>query len=124
MIVGTGEAAHIVLGAIARSGAGIDITGTVPLAPGLFGPSALTWYDEDHVLAITQQATGTRLWEVPVNGDGPTREIAPPGMESITAAGPQNALYVGMAAGRVESSVGLGEPLRDITAGSDATYPG
>jgi hypothetical protein len=45
-------------------------------------------------------------------------------MASITAAGPQNALYVGMAAGRVESSVGLGEPLRDITAGSDATYPG
>jgi Lipoprotein LpqB beta-propeller domain/Sporulation and spore germination len=124
MIVGTGAAAHIVLGAIARSAAGIDITGTVPLAPGLFGPSALTWYDEDHVLAITQQATGTRLWEVPVNGDGPTREIAPPGMASITAAGRQNALYVGMAAGRVESSVGLGEPLRDITAGSDATYPG
>ncbi len=124
MIVGTGAAAHIVLGAIARSSAGIDITGTVPLAPGLFGPSALTWYDEDHLLAITQQGTGTRLQEVPVNGDGPSLKSGPSGMASITAAGPQNALYVGMAAGRLENSVGLSEPWRDITAGSDATYPG
>ena len=96
----------------------------MPLAPGLSGRSALTWYDEDHLLAITQPGTGTRLWEVPVNGDGPILKSVQPGMASITAAGPQNALYVGMSAGRLENSVGLGEPWRDITAGSDATYPG
>jgi hypothetical protein len=45
-------------------------------------------------------------------------------MESITAAGPQNALYVEVSGGRLESSVGLGEPWRDITAGGAATYPG
>jgi hypothetical protein len=61
---------------------------------------------------------------VPVNGDVATLKSAQPGMAAITAAGSQNALYVGMSAGRLESSVGLGEPWRDMTAGSDATYPG
>jgi hypothetical protein len=124
MIVGSGATAHMILGAVARNGAAISITHTVPLAPGLSGPLALTWYDEDHVLAITQPAAGTRLWEVPVNGDGPTLKSVEPGMASITAAGPLNALYVGTAAGRLENSVGLGEPGRDIAAGSNATYPG
>jgi hypothetical protein len=124
MIVGKGAQAHLVLGGIVRSGGGIFITQPVPLAPGLPGPTALTWYDEDHLLAITQPADGTRLWEVPVNGNGATSTSAPPGMASITAAGPQNALYVGMSAGRLESSIGLGEPWRDIVAGTDATYPG
>ncbi|HUL24987.1 MAG TPA: LpqB family beta-propeller domain-containing protein [Streptosporangiaceae bacterium] len=124
LIVGTGAAAHMLLGAIAHSGAGISIIHTVPLAPGLVGLSALTWYDEDHVLAITQPASGTRLWEVPVNGAGPILKSVQPGMASITSDGPQSALYAGMAAGRLENSVGLGEPWRDITAGRDATYPG
>jgi hypothetical protein len=95
----------------------------VPLAPGLPGPTALTWYDEDHLLAITQRG-GTRLWEVPVNGDGAAVTPGPPGMASITAAGPQNLLYVGMSSGRLESSLELGEPWRDVAAGADATYPG
>jgi len=124
MIVGRGAEAHLVLGAIVRSGGGVFITQPVPLAPGLPGPTALTWYDEDHLLAITQRGGGTRLWEVPVNGDGAAVTPAPPGMASITAAGKQNALYVGMSAGRLESSFGLGEPWRDMVAGTDATYPG
>jgi len=125
MIVGRGARAHLVLGGIVRSGGGVFITQPVPLAPGLSGPTALTWYDEDHLLAITQRAGGTLLWEVPVNGDGATRPSpAPPGMASIAAAGPRNALYVGMSSGRLESSVGLGEPWRDMVAGTDATYPG
>ena len=45
-------------------------------------------------------------------------------MASVTADGSQNALYVGMSGGQLENQVGLGEPWRDITAGSDATYPG
>jgi hypothetical protein len=97
----------------------------VPLAPGLTGPpTALTWYNEDHLLAITQSANGTQLWEVPVNGDLPVRKSVQPGMASITAAGPQNALYAGVSGGRLDSSVALGEPFRDIIPGSAATYPG
>src|SRR5215469_12539229 len=70
LIVGTGSASRMLLGAVARTGAGVGIIHTAPLAPGLVGLSALTWYDEDHVLAITQAAIGTRLWDVPVNGAG------------------------------------------------------
>ncbi|MGN6174864.1 MAG: LpqB family beta-propeller domain-containing protein, partial [Streptosporangiaceae bacterium] len=96
MIVGRGAQAHLVIGGIVRSGTGIFITLPVPLAPGLPGPTSLTWYDENHLLAITQRG-GTRLWEVPVNGDEAAVTPAPPGMASITAAGSQNLLYVGMA---------------------------
>jgi Lipoprotein LpqB beta-propeller domain/Sporulation and spore germination len=124
LIVGTGAGTHMLLGAIARSGAGLSIIHTAPLAPGLVGISALAWYDEDHVLAITQPAAGTRLWEVPVNGAGPLLKSAQPGMASIAADGPQNALYVGMAAGRLENEVPLGGLWRDVTAGTYATYPG
>jgi hypothetical protein len=124
MIVGSGAAAHVMLGAITRSGAGVFITHAVPLAPGLSRPSTLTWYDEDHVLALTRPDAGTQLWEVPVNGDAPARKSVQRGMATITAAGPQNALYVGMSTGRLENSVGLGEPWRDIAAGTDVTYPG
>jgi hypothetical protein len=123
LIVGRGASAHMMVGAITRSGGAVFITQAVPLAPGILGPTALTWYDEDHLLAITQSANGTRLWEVPVNGDLPIPKSPQPGMASITAAGPQNSLYV-VSGGRLESSVGLGEPWRDITAGSAATYPG
>jgi len=124
LIVGTGAGTHILLGAIARSGAGIAIIHTAPLAPGLVGVSALTWYDDDHVLAITEPSAGTRLWEVPVNGAGPLLKSAQPGMASIAADGPQNALYVGMAAGRLENENALGGLWRDVAAGSYATYPG
>jgi hypothetical protein len=124
LIAGSGATAHLMVGAIARSGGGVFITQAVPLAPGLSGPIALTWYDEDHLLAITQSASGTRLWEVPVNGDLPVTIPAAPDATSIAAAGPQNALYAGVSGGRLESSVGLREPWRDITAGSAATYPG
>jgi hypothetical protein len=124
LIVGRGASAHLMVGAITRSGGAVFITQAVPLAPGLAGPTALTWYDEDHLLAITKSANGTRLWEVPVNGDLPIPKSPQPDMVSITAAGPQNALYAGVSGGRLLNSVSLGEPFRDISAGSDATYPG
>jgi hypothetical protein len=123
LIVGTGASAHLMVGAITRSGGAVFITQAVPLAPGLAGATTLTWYDEDHLLAITQSANGTRLYEVPVNGDLSILKPAPPDMASITAAGTQNSLYV-VSGGRLENSVGLGEPWRDITSGSAATYPG
>jgi hypothetical protein len=124
LIAGRGASAHMMIGAITRSGGAVFITQAAPLAPGLSGPIALTWYDEDHLLAITQTTGGTKLWEVPVNGDLPIPMSPQPGMVSITAAGPQNVLYAGVSGGRLESSVGLREPWRDISAGAAATYPG
>ncbi|HEY6277237.1 MAG TPA: LpqB family beta-propeller domain-containing protein [Streptosporangiaceae bacterium] len=124
LIIGQGSAARVVLGAIARVGNTVFVPQVVPLAPGLSGPSALTWYDGDHLLAITQQGTASQLWEVPVNGDAPVIKSSLPGMVSITSAGAENPLYLGMSTDRLDNSVGLGEPWRDIAAGRDATYPG
>ncbi len=124
LIVGQGYGSRVVLGAIERAGTAVFIPQVVPLAPGLPEPSALTWYDEDHLLAITQQGAASQLWEVPVNGDAPVSKNSLPGMVSIAAAGAQNPLYLGMSAGRLENSVGLGEPWRDVSAGWGATYPG
>lgn len=125
LIVGNGLAARVVLGAIERAGTSVFIPQVVPLAPGLSEPSALTWYDEDHLLAITQLGTASQLWEVPVNGDAPVIKNSLPGMVSITAApGTQNPLYLGVSPGQLDNSVGLGEPWRDIAAGRVATYPG
>jgi hypothetical protein len=124
LIVGTGAATHMLLGAIAHFGAAVSVIHIAPLAPGLVGLSALSWYDEDHVLAITQPAASTRLWEVPVNGAGPILMSAQPGMASIAADGQQNNLYVGMVTGRLENEAVLGGIWRDFAAGSYATYPG
>ena len=66
-----------------------------------------------------------QLWEVPANGDNATslhwqqRGL----VTSITAAGPQNPLYLTVG-GRLEKSVALGEPWTDVTAGQAAEYPG
>jgi len=124
LVAGQGPNARVVVGAIERAGTTVTVPQVVPLAPGLTEPSALTWYDEDHLLAITQQGTASQLWEVPVNGDAPVSKNSLPGMVTIAAAGAQNPLYLGMSARRLENSVGLGEPWRDIAAGWDATYPG
>jgi hypothetical protein len=62
---------------------------------------------------------------VPVNGDIATSlHWQQQGVTSITAAGPQNPLYLSLASGRLEKSVELGEPWNDVTAGQAVVYPG
>lgn len=124
LIAGRGAASHLLLGAIVRSGNRFSITQTVPLGPGLTHVSALTWFDTDHVMAITRSGSVTHWWEVPADGDGAVRLGTLAGMESITAAGPESPLYLGLSTGRLEKSVGVNEPWSDVTDGSAATYPG
>ena len=126
MIVGTGAKAHLELGYIMRNGLGFSITHLVPLGPSLSAVTALTWYDEDHLVAAAQQGTpGPQLWEVPVNGDGATSlQWTQRGLvTSIAAAGPQNPLYLTVN-GQLEKSVGLDELWTAITAGNAVEYPG
>ncbi len=125
MIVGT-KSAHMELGYIVRNGPGLSITHLVPLGPGLFSVSALTWFDEDHLVAAARLgAPAPQLWEVPVNGDSATSlHWAQRGLvTSIAAAGRQNPLYLTVG-GQLEKSVGLGELWTAITAGNAAEYPG
>jgi Lipoprotein LpqB beta-propeller domain len=119
-----GRSSHLLLGAIVGSGTRFSITRMVPLGPGLTHVSALTWFDTDHVMAVTNSGSATHVWDVPVDGDGAESLVALAAMESITAAGPQNPLYLGLGTGRLEKSVGVNEPWTDVTDGRSATYPG
>jgi hypothetical protein len=87
-IVG-GSAAHVRLwlAAIQRSGnQQVAIGPPVPIGTDVPGQlSDLTWYDTSDVIALTQLASGSELYEVPVDG-GQSRPIATEsGTVSITA---------------------------------------
>ena len=90
----------------------------------LTGPSALTWYDADHLLVVNQASSGPQLEEVPVDGDRSSSQSIEPGMVSIAAAGPNNGLFVGLQTRHLARSVGLGELWNQFAEGSAATYPG
>jgi hypothetical protein len=125
MIAGKGAAAHLVIASIMRAGNEYAVLHTVPVGPNISGPHTLAWYDPDHLLAVSGTVAQTQLWEVPANGNDATRQgAAQPGIVSVAAAGPENALYLGLSTGRLERSAGFGEFWSDLTAGSAATYPG
>ena len=130
MIIGRGANAQIWLAAAKReTDGGFAITRPVPLGgPSptevLTGVSALTWYDEDHLLAVAGPLNATQLWEVPIDEDNPTRLHKEPGMASVAAAGPSNAFYLGFSNGQLEKAVGPGQLFNDVTAGHAPAYPG
>lgn len=127
MIVGAGANAHLRLGAIVRSGTRFFFLQTVPLGTALTGVKALTWYDEDHLLVVSESGGHTRLCEVgevPVTGEGALCRSVQAGTVSITAAGRQNPLYLGLSNGRLQKSVGLNEPWTDAGLGRQPVYPG
>jgi lipoprotein LpqB-like beta-propeller protein len=127
MIVGTGATARLYIAAIVQQSGKSSIVHPLPVGGGVGHPSALTWYDEDHLLVVTTPGTGTgqpQLKEVPVNGDSPRAVGAPAGMVSIAAFGRSNPMYLSLDDGRLVKSVGFGEPWTDVSAGRAAVYPG
>ena len=125
MIVGQGAAAHLVLGAIVRSGGQFVIWSTLPVGPNVSSVTTLAWYDTDHLVAVSGPAPAMQVWEVPVNGNNAVRQGgAQPGIVSVAAAGQQNPLYLGLTSGQLARSAGFGEFWSDLLAGRAATYPG
>jgi hypothetical protein len=114
----------LLLAAAVREGAGFALTRPVPLGPSLPPVSALTWYDEDHLLVVTGTGPATGLWEVPVDGDNPAGLYTQAWIATVAAAGPDNPIYLGLATKRLDKAVGLNQPLADITAGQAVVYPG
>ena len=131
LIIGSGASAQVWLAAILTGPTGgFKITHPVPLggqraAGVLTGVTAVTWYDEDHLLALARSGSSSQLWDVPVDGDTPAalggRE---PGVTSVTAAGPVNPIYLGLADRRLVRVAGLYQILQEITAGQAPAYPG
>ena len=124
MIAGSGPAARLLLGAIVRAGTQLSVLQTVAVGTDVSAPSALTWYDADHLLVVAQSAAGPRLDEVPVDGDRSTAMGVQPNMVSIAAAGPSNPLYASLQTSHLARSIGVGELWSMFVSGSSATYPG
>ncbi len=115
---------HVLLAAVVRSGNQVTLSSAGQLGADLTDPTALSWYDADHLLVVDQADNGPQLFEVPVNGDRSTFQSIEPGMISITAAGPHNSLFASLQTGQLARSAGLGELWSTRLAGRDATYPG
>ena len=124
LIVSTKVGPHVLLAAIVHSENQVTLASAGQLAVDLADPTALSWYDTNHLLVVDQADIGQQLFEVPVNGDRSTFQTIEPGMISITAAGPQNSLFATLQTGQLARSAGLGELWSTPLPGRDATYPG
>jgi hypothetical protein len=124
MIVRTGKSDQLQLAAIRHESNSFWLTSTTQLGPSLPTLTALTWFGEDHLLAVTGSGSDSQLWLVPVDGGSPTSLVKTPGILTVTAAGPGNPYYVGLAGSRMEAAAGPYQPLGGITAGQAIIYPG
>ena len=115
---------EVLLAAILRSNDQVTLSRAGQLGADLTRPSALSWYDADHLLVVNQASYGPQLEEVPVDGDRSSYQGIEPEMTSIAAAGPRNGLFVGLQTGHLARSVGLGELWSPFAEGHAATYPG
>jgi WD40 repeat protein len=125
MSTGTGSEKEVLLGAIVRTTNNLVMLSTAgQIGADLKLPSALAWYDADHLLVVNQAASGPQLDEVPVDGDRSSYQGPEPDMTSIAAAGPHNHLFAGLGTGNLVRSIGLGELWTQFAAGRAVTYPG
>jgi hypothetical protein len=97
----------------------------VHLAPDLAQPEDLTWYDADNLIVL-MGGSSSKLSEVPVDGQEPsTPQLAPPGMESITASSGTNALVAGLHRQQLAVSTSLEGPWQFLAVhGENPAYPG
>ena len=108
---------------------GFSLTQPVPLggqggSQVLTGVTSLTWYDEDHLLAVAGRPTATQLYEVPVDGDNPTALGSLSSNASVTAAGGGGPYYLGLADDHLGRVAGPNQGFPVITAGQAPSYPG
>jgi hypothetical protein len=114
---------EVLLGAIVRADQ-VVVSTAGQIGADLHQPSALSWYDADHLLVVNQAASGPQLEVVPVDGDRSSYQGTEPDMTSIAAAGPRNSLFAGLQTGHVARSLGLSELWNQFAPGRAVTYPG
>ena len=112
------------MAAIVNTNGQLTLSSAGQIGADLVAPSALSWYDADHLVVVNQSRAGPQLEEVPVDGDRSTYQGIEPDMASIAAAGPKNSLVATLQTGHLTTSVGLGELWSPPVPGLAATYPG
>jgi WD40 repeat protein len=120
---GSSTETEVLLGAIVRADQ-VVVSSAGQIGADLHQPSALSWYDADHLLVVNQAASGPQLEVVPVDGDRSSYQGTEPGMTSIAAAGPRNSLFAGLQTGHLARSLGLSELWNQFAPGRSVTYPG
>jgi WD40 repeat protein len=124
MITSVRSKTNLALAAIARTNYQVMLSGPGQVGADLSQPSALSWFDPDHLLVVNQSRAGPQLMEVPVDGDRSSYQGIEPGMVSISAAGSQNSIFASLQSGFLAKTVALGELWNQFLPGRDATYPG
>jgi Lipoprotein LpqB beta-propeller domain/Sporulation and spore germination len=123
-ITSTASGPEVGLAAIVKLNEQYMLSSAGQIGADLVAPSALSWYDADHLLVVNQLSPDPQLEEVPVDGDRSSYQGIEPDMASIAAAGPHNRLFVTLQTGDLAESVGLGELWSVAGPGRAATYPG
>ena len=97
----------------------------VRLGQDLVQPEDLTWYDADNLIVLTG-GSSLKLSEVPVDGqDSFNPQLAPPGIESITADSEMNALVAGLPGQQLAVSTSIEGPWQLLGVhGQNPAYPG
>jgi hypothetical protein len=125
MIVTSGAGSQLMLAAITRAGQQAYLDPPVPISPENVHYTALTWYDADHVIALSQASNGPVLDEVAVNGEMLSPVPAEQGTVSITADGSAGPLVAGLSNGQIAMLASLGGLWSGaIGTGRDPAYPG
>ncbi|MGH3398429.1 MAG: LpqB family beta-propeller domain-containing protein [Streptosporangiaceae bacterium] len=109
---------QVALTAIGGSGVNITFSSAITIGSGLADPVALSWYDADHVMALSR----SQLYEVPINGSTPIPAGPAPNARSVTAAGPGQVATAG--SGVILTSTGPNQSQQPAAKGTSPTYPG
>jgi len=122
MLVQTAGRAHqvqVLLSAVTRTSSQVLLGATAAIGASLTGPSALSWYDPDHLVVLA----GSQLYEVPANGGAadPLGPV-PPGTQWVTAAGPGQIATTSH--GEILTSSGPDQIQQPTARGTGAAYPG
>jgi Tfp pilus assembly protein FimT len=125
MIVAGSGGSELMLAAIVHSGQQADIGTAVSISAQNVHFTALTWYDADHVIALSPSPGNPVLDEVAMNGQPPVPVPAVPGTVSITADGSSNPLVAGLSSGQLTSLASLGGLWSGVVGpGLAPAYPG
>ena len=125
MLVSGSGGSQLMVAAIVRSGSQASIGPALPISAQNGNFTALTWYDADHVIALSQSSGNPVLDEIAMNGETLVPVTAEAGTVSITADGSSNPLVAGLSNGQMSTLASLGGLWSGVVgAGRDPAYPG
>jgi len=102
-----------------------SISQLVPIGQGIPDPAALSWYDADNLIVLTNPGTASSgLERVPVNGGQPIVIEPERSIISLATAGSKSQLVAGLSGGRMVTFAGPVGGWGPLGPGQDPAYPG